>query len=374
MYDSTAGGGEPATLRRPALPPDPSPLASAGLGKRQGNLLTAVLRGIPLVGRDGMVPFAEADVRACLARFQPQGENDGAAAALANRLRPRLLNAAVGAEARLRGYVMGLPEGGVEPLLAAAGRAARAPLVLRVVYGASVCLPLRALSYVLPAVRMAERITAEAGRACYLQVVHVGLLGARINALPEEAVAAEGALLARGLQRMLAGVAPGLRYGIFTDLPLPAGGDPLAAVLDRLGPAARRVIAERLRDKGGSESVRQTLEYAAAHALVHDRGAVPLALAQGVPAPEGPVVVDVGGLQERHFYAVRRTIAGCGGPAPGPLVLTRHSVPPYTMSRGGDLGLRDYLAGARPDENTLPSAVQHDLRLLRASWALDHLG
>jgi hypothetical protein len=369
MFNSMADGSEPATLVRPA---GRAPLAPAGLGKKQGNLLTAVLRGIPLLGPQGTVPFAEADVRACLARFQP-AEGPGAETGLVNRLRPRLLDAVVGARARTRGYIRGLPEGAVEPLLDTVGRAVAEPLVLRVVFGATVRVPLRALSYVLPAVRMAERIAEVTGSAPYLQAVYVGGLGARINDLPARTVDAEGALLAGCLERVLAATAPGVPYGFFADRPVPARQDPLAPVLASLDARRRGEIAELLAGKGGSRSARQTLQYAAAHALLHDRDAIPLDLVHGTRPPTRPVVLDLGGLQERHFHNVRGLFAAEGRRVPKPLVLTRHSVPPYTMSRAGDIALRDFLAGATPDSPDLPTAVRRDLDLLRANFPLETL-
>lgn len=395
MHDSLTGAANSATPSRPA--PTPAATASqtteggqasaavpAGLGKRQGNLLTAILRGIPLMGRMDQVPFAEADVRKCLARFQPA--DDGAATGLVNRMRPRLLDAVVGPAARMHGYVRGLPEGGVEPLLDAVGRAVGAPLVLRVTFGASVRMPLRALSYVLPVVRMAVRIHDVAGQWPYVQATYLGRLGARINDLPARAVAEEGRLLADCLDAVLNGTELADRYGLFADLELPSGDAELRSVLARLDTRGCQDILDRLRGKGGSLSDRQTLEYAAAHVLVHDREAVPLTLLRGVPAPAAPVVIDVGGLQERHFYGVRSVFAARAGREHlGPLVLTRHSVPPYTMSREGDIALRDFLDTAPPLRTTdevqravlggtgLPNAVRRDLELLCAGVPLETL-
>lgn len=381
MYDSLTGAVVPSG---PARPAPAGTLAPAGLGKRQGNLLTAVLRGIPLMGRTSQVPFAEADVRKVLARFQPT--DDGQAAGLVNRLRPGLLNAVVGPAARVQGYIRGLPERGVEPLLDAVGKAVSSPMVLRVVFGASIRMPLRALSYVLPAVSMARRVHDVTGRWPYVQATYLGHLGARINSLPAQSVAEEGRLLAECLGRLLAAVSAKGLYGVFTDRELPRADEQLRTTLDRLGPSGRQDVLERLRGKGGSLSDRQTLEYAAAHVLMHDHGAIPLTRLRGAPAPSAPVVVDIGGLQERHFYGVRSVFADLAGREPlGPLVLTRHSVPPYTMSREGDLALRDFLDGTNglrtlddlrrtvQDPAALPTAVRRDLQLLCSEDWLDAL-
>jgi hypothetical protein len=372
MYDSSTGTAGPESALRPLVTDGRLP---GGLGKRQGNLLTAILRGIPLMGPDREVPFAEADVRACLAVFRP-GAGPVATGRL-NSLRPRLLDAVVGPAARAGGYLKGLPEGGVEPLLAAVDRSVQLPVVLRVVFGASVRVPLRALTYVLPAVAMAERIHAVSGTWPYVQAVYLGRLGAHINGLPHHEVQAEGRLLAGQLDSLLGTVYSHGRHGVYADHRLLPGDGRLRSVVAGLDQPGRQQILTRLRGKGGSLSDRQTLEYAAAHVLVHDtQDGIGTSLVAGEPAPDQQVVIDLGGLQERHFYAVRRIFAQQAGrpdggaePAsvPGPLVLTRHSVPPYTMSRGGDFALRDFLAGTVPDLRKLPSAVRYDLGLLPAS-------
>ncbi len=368
MRNTPTDGVDPATVRPDAL----SALPRAGLGKRQGNLLTAVLRGIPLMGRHHMVPFAEADVRKCLAQF-PLVE-DKEAAGKANPLRPKLLDAVVGPVARLHGYILGLPDHGVEPLLEAVGRAVRSPLVLRVVFGATVEMPLRALSYVLPAVGMAVRIRAVTGKTPYVQVLYIGALGGRINGLPASTVADEGRLLADCLDRVLTKSEVAVHYGVYVNRPVPAGEEATEDLIERLDERRRQDIAERLHGKGGSLSDHQTLQYAAAHVLLHDHDRVPLDQVCGTQAPASPVVIDIGGLQERHFYGVRMIFAEVEPfVRPGPLVLTRHSVPPYIMSHGGDIGLRDYLSGAAVDMTRLPAAVRHDLQLLSRSTFLDPL-
>ncbi|WP_208106439.1 hypothetical protein [Streptomyces sp. GC420] len=343
------------------------------LGKRQENLLAGVLRGVPLLGADGgAIPFREPDVRRFLRDFRSDCGRCDEERGLVNRLRPRVLDALVGAEARgRRGYVHGLPSGGIEALLRAAGRAALAPVVLRVVFGASTCVPLRALDYVLPAVGMAARLRAAPCPAPHLQVVLTSALGRHINELPADVVAREAELLVAGLDALLGHLAPVGSFGVYRDRPDAGTAERLARLAAGLTPAQRGRILDRLRGKGGAGGCEErTLRYAAAHALLHDHDGVPMALERGAPAPRDAVVIDVGGLQERHFHGVRAFFPPPPGtPGPGALVLSRHSVPPYTMARGGDIGLREFLDGADVSGSCLPGAVRHDLRHL---WA--HLG
>ncbi|MCH5673628.1 hypothetical protein [Streptomyces gilvus] len=337
------------------------PVGEQSLGKKQANLLTAIMRGVPVLGRGKDVhTLTDGDVRGALDTL-PAG-TDVLETCELNRLRPRLLDAVIGARTRQACYLRGLPSHGLEPLLRTVGEAVRAPLVLRVVYGASTEVPLRALSYVLPAVRMAARLTAAGHRALHLQVVLAASLGCPINGLTASAVAEETGLLARCLDGLLSLLVPG-RYGIYgTRTP----ADLLAALDDlvrTLTPQKRAQVLERLGGKGGATAEEQTLLYAAAHVLVHDRAAVPLELERGTPVPSDARVIDVGGLQERHFHDVRRLFASGAAQGPGALVLTRHAVPPYTMARGGDVGLREFLEGGLPGDPPV-EAARRDLELL----------
>jgi len=349
---------------------DVSEGAAPPLGKKQENLLAAILRGVPVLGHDNEArPLAEEEARRLLRAapapaFPPSAEET----AELNRTRPRVLHAVVGPEARRTGYVHGLPRHGVPPLLRAAGAAARAPLVLRVVYGASTQVPLRALSYVLPAVRMAARLAGSGHRDCHVQVVLAGPLSGRLNALGEETVAEQTELLAHCLQRLLSFLGP-VAHSVYRASAPPRVLGALTDLVAALPPDRRARILCRLEGKGGARHEEQTLLYAAAHVLVHDRTDdrthVPLTLRHGTPAPAHPAVIDVGSLQERHFHDVRRWFArATGADDPGSLVLTRHSVPPYTMARGGDLALRDFLDGRHHEDDPLAAAARHDLRHL----------
>ena len=334
------------------------------LGKKQANLLTAILRGVPVLG-PGKEPrlLTDADVRDVLDTLPPCA--DAQETGEVNRVRPRVLDAVIGAEARRSGYLQGLPRQGVASLLRTVGEAVRAPLVLRIVYGASTTVPLRALSYVLPAVRMASRLTAAGHRAPHLQIVLAGSLGGWVNSLSGTAVAAETDLLARCLGRLLSYLTPG-RYGVYGTVPSTDVMVALGDLVRTLSPARRADVVARLAGKGGATADEQTLLYAAAHVLVHDRAAVPLTLLQGSPVPDNARVIDIGSLQERHFHDVRHlfTPGSAGAAGPGALVLSRHSVPPYTMARDGDIGLRDFLDGTNPPGRPVAPAVRHDLRLL----------
>jgi hypothetical protein len=199
-------------------------------------------------------------------------------------------------------------------------------------------------------------------------VVLAGPLSGRLNALCEERVAGQTELLGHCLRRLLCFLGP-VAHSVYRTAAPPRVLEALTELVAALPAEGRARILDRLDGKGGALHEEQTLRYAAAHVLVHDRAhdrtRVPLDLRHGTPAPADPAVIDVGSLQERHFHEVRRWFAASTGEdAPGALVLTRHSVPPYTMARGGDLALRDFLDGRDHEGEPLAAAARHDLRQL----------
>ncbi|MFD5597143.1 hypothetical protein [Streptomyces griseorubiginosus] len=211
------------------------------VGRKQTHLLAAVLRGVPLLDRaQGFL--TDTDVRTALQAL-PQGTCQVKTGEI-KRMRPRPLTAAVGTEARRTSYLYGLPNQGVEPLLQAITQAVHASLVLRVVFGASTQVPPQALSYVLPAVWMAERLTATGLRPPQLHVILASSLGAEIASLPGRDIDEETRLLARSLDRMLAVLAP-RRYGIDRTLPGTTGDVPgqLRQLVNKLTPAQRADVS-----------------------------------------------------------------------------------------------------------------------------------
>ncbi len=338
--------------------------APSPLGRRQRNILTGLLRGVPVLGHgDQVMPLTEPLIQKAY-RTVPSPLTVKAAAE-ANRLRPRVVNAVIGPEARRTGYIHGLPHHGVQPLLHAAGEAARHPLTLRIVYGASTRIPLRALSYVLPAVHAATRLGAAGYRRCHIQVVLADSIGTHINALDARAVHAETTLLAGCLNRMLSSLSPGA-FSVYRAEWIAEMQHLADDLIENIALQQRDAILDRLRGKGRLGQPEKTLLYAAAHVLLHDQGRIPLALMHGTATPAQTAVIDMGGIQERHFHAVRhefaedRRLAG-----PGALILTRHHVPPYTMARNGDITLRACINGDGQDGEPRDHSALHDVRYLR---------
>jgi hypothetical protein len=337
------------------------PAAPHALGKRQQNILTGLLRGVPVLGHGNHPePLTDTDIRHALRALPPLTVR---AAGASNRLRPRVLDAVIGPAARRTGYIHGLPPHGLLPLLRAAGAAAHEPLILRVVYGASTRIPLRALSYILPAVHTAARLHATGYRHCHIEVVLTGPIGSQVNALDAATVHAEASLLAEALHKTLTYLAPPA-FSVYGAQWTEDTQDLASALCDALTPHRRAAVLARLNGKGSPSRPQDTLLYAAAHSLLHDRDLLPLTLLHGTATPHSTARIDMGGLQERHFHAVRREFAeNDRTDGSGALVLTRHFVPPYTMARDGDIALRDFIDshghGSEPCDRSARHDVQH---------------
>ncbi|MFI1392986.1 hypothetical protein [Streptomyces griseoaurantiacus] len=344
------------------MPDTAEPAAPLALGRRQQNILTGLLRGVPVLGHgDHFEPLTDAGIRRTLLTMPPLTMR---VAGESNRLRPRVVDAVIGPAARRTGYVHGLPPHGLQPLLRAAGAAAHEPLILRVVYGASTRVPLRALSYVLPAVHTAARLSVAGYRSCHIQVVLAGAIGSQINTLDAATVHAETSLLAEALIKILTHLAPSA-FSVYGAQWTKETQGLAGTLLDALTPHRRTAVLARLNGKGSPSRPQNTLLYAAAHTLLHDRDLVPLTLIHGTVTPQSSARIDMGGLQERHFHAVRRELTeGDCTDGPGALVLTRHFVPPYTMARDGDIALRDYLDSPHRDSEPRDRSARHDLRHL----------
>jgi len=101
--------------------------------------------------------------------------------------------------------------------------------------------------------------------------------------------------------------------------------------------------------------------YGAAHVVLHetsgDRVLRPLVDTNGQEIfPDQTIlsatgIINYGGIQELPFYALRQEARSISSLSILPSIqfFTRHHVPPYFMSEGGDLGLREALALPRDE-------------------------
>jgi hypothetical protein len=114
------------------------------------------------------------------------------------------------------------------------------------------------------------------------------------------------------------------------------------------------------------------IAYIAAHLVMHDTAAeLVRAYKSKEPEPIVPsCVVSLGAQSERPFYEARMACRAQGVDVPGLLeatgqLFTRHVLPPYYMSRGGELALGTDAPVLVPDQPPGVLSVQRDLEYLR---------
>ncbi len=214
--------------------------------------------------------------------------------------------------------------------------------VIRLIFGASPKIPLRALSYIDSAARVAEFLPNE-----QLQIIFANSLGNRVNGHSEE-VLHEQAIRCAALGKMLiTSFHPTLR-----DRTLFAEDTP-SDLIDKIEPVAGRVLESDTKDmrtlrERGQTHAGDHRTYTAAHLVYQDTRALelrPLFIRE--PAPVTPDrIVSIGSQKEREFYAarmaIRQQLEGVEL-LPTAQLFTRHVTPPYFTARGGEQSIDDAL-------------------------------
>jgi len=248
-------------------------------------------------------------------------------------------------------------------------------VAFRVVFGATEQMPLRALSYVLPALTMMERLKKETGKAPQLQVVFANQISSRLNKLDDQKTNKQSLRLSKIAKEYIGEFFPELAdSAIFLrDTSLNKGTvlrseliNVVQILAQHLSSESKGVLSEK-----GNNSGRLNSYYAAAHLLMHDRDGSEYLMPlledqQDFITPDA--IVSFGGKQERLFYKIRHELKPHLGDEYNSVqtfqYFTRHHVPPYYMAKGGDVALEDALAGRIGGLSIAPAAM-HDLNYLR---------
>jgi hypothetical protein len=243
--------------------------------------------------------------------------------------------------------------------------------VIRLIMGATRAMPLRALSYVDTAMRIAQTLPCE-----QLQIVHANTLGGQINGINTEASFHDAQQLA-ALARMHAmaffpALVPKLLHA--EDKPID---------LHDFVPAAERVfeadtaISANLGRKGTKHGG-DALVYAAAHSAFQDTDRLQLQpLLADMPAQTAAErIVSVGCQQERVFYLTRMAMREhlTVDLVDTAQLFTRHHTPPYFMARGGEQLLSDALANGVDMQQCYDTTARRDLNQFIASVQGVHHG
>lgn len=221
--------------------------------------------------------------------------------------------------------------------------------VFRVVYGATLKMPLRGLSYFLPALVLMRRLKEANFDVPQLQLIFANNLSGYLDGLDLRRVREESLAFSQIAKSYIEKFFPDLsqRVIFLEDSKLEKNSllrEKLIEAHQMLRVGITGYSRGELLKKGPEDRRRLGLFYAAAHLLVHDQ-ILPIfrpLLPTDNPEEKPGFIVSIGGIQEERFYLVRHEIRSCfeGGFLTKTLqFFTKHSVPPYYMARGGDIAL-----------------------------------
>ena len=253
--------------------------------------------------------------------------------------------------------------------------------VFRIVYGATTEMPLRALSYPLPALQMMDALSARGLQTPDLQIVFANHFSTEVNNIQLETAQEQTDNFTATFDAYVATFFPHLSTNIsfLEDNPL----DSIPDAVDHLANAQQTLLGtsftstEKVSLKGERSEYRgDSLLYGAAHLLYHDL-AIPglLKYTDGEPLEGLPhTIINIGGVQEEAFYSLRSDLRNALDDSHNVRTLqlfTRHTVPPYYMALNttrteiSDIRLHDGIQGHVPTTDIAPAAL-YDLKYLDA--------
>ena len=247
-------------------------------------------------------------------------------------------------------------------------------IVFRTVFGATECMPIRALSYILPSVYILEGLMGLNSRRPpglkliqlpQLQFLFMNEAGVSLNGIDLTAVNEETQLFINTalayLQQFHPDVLPYVSFADdvgFTDSVMKTDLFNFLTAFLKEGMTGEPL--ERLKEMAVNHgsNAEAAFSYAGLHSLVHDGmftdGSFCFRQLAGAEPISNPLVVDllisVGAQPESFFYLrrgeVRPRLTAVDSPfslADTTQYLTSHTIPPYLMLANGDLSLRDVL-------------------------------
>ncbi len=232
--------------------------------------------------------------------------------------------------------------------------------VVRIFLGATSCMPLRALSYVASAARVAQNIPCE-----QLQIISVNKLGEQINKVPlaesqrqSRILATLGSYLIRGFMPEIAGKTVFAEEAHIEDVERFV---PLVETVMQVAPALHRSLQDKGAKHGGN-----FIAYSAAHVVNQDTSLLELEpISEMSPVNDVQRIVTVGCQQERTFYDLRmmmRSLADASKLIPSVQVFTHHVSPPYYTARHGEQSLEDALANGVSLDTIGDTAAARDMK------------
>lgn len=235
------------------------------------------------------------------------------------------------------------------------GKISLESVAVRTVFGATENMPVRAVSYLLPALHLLEslRRSGKFSTLPQIQYISMGDSGSRINNLDSEKVFQQAILLAgvgmQYVQRFYPELVDSVTFAydntFLNNLEVSEYRAVLQGLTDAVGKHSLYPSVAEALDKKGREAV---LEYALLHPLVHDmRYTVEpfVPMLGGLSLRDQPdLVINVGGQTEKLFYRARRMYLdiakqeGVDMPTvPSVQLFTTNRMPPYmSIAEDGD--------------------------------------
>lgn len=248
--------------------------------------------------------------------------------------------------------------------------------VMRVIYGGTEQMPLRGLSYLLPALLLMENMNAKGIEIPQLQVIFANSISSTLNHLDLQQATDQAIRFSQVAQAYVAEFFPAQLDSVvfLEDMSIEKGTDTrqeLLRVTREVDEYISQATRERLFAKGNNGSGRLNIFYGAAHLLMHDTDlpsvVMPFSMEQPI-ALSPRSIISIGGHQERDFYTLRHEVKPYLGAEYNTVrtlqYFTRHKVPPYYMARGGDVALDSVLAGSVDGSNPIAKTAAVDLGVL----------
>lgn len=247
-------------------------------------------------------------------------------------------------------------------------------IAIRVVYGGTIEMPFRALGYILPALVYAENIGINTAQ---IQIIFPNNIASSLNALPIDIVSEQSRKFSSVARRYIRNFFPNLKESVvfLEDTPLEKGSllrSELIRVTSILKNKTPENLKKELEQKRDNARSRINPFYGAAHVLIHDvdlPGTLVPLLPDQPTAINPNAIINIGGNKEQFFYKLRQAIKINLGfeylRVKTLQFFTKHTVPPYFMTKiGDDMSLDSVLRGEDLESNSLATPVQHDLNYL----------
>lgn len=244
--------------------------------------------------------------------------------------------------------------------------------ILRLFFGATSEMPLRGLSYVIAAAKIAELLPCS-----QLQVISMTELGESINGIGQEESLKQARLLREASRRFLETYCPDIEERVMF------GQDEASELVVELKPGIQELVEgdSKLKQKlsaKGSKHGDDYLAYGAAHVVHQETNVVnPLGLTLSEPAAvSAERIISIGCQQEHLFYGLRvkaREIIADLSYVPTAQIFTKHVIPPYYSAKRGEQSLESAVTGGVDTSYPTDPTAERDIAYLLDIYSAEEI-